>query len=216
MTNHHPTQDTKTCYIMQKEDIERFADTLADGFSEYSLFKYIFNGKNLRDKMRLFWTISLTVVPDTAICIADSKEANSVLVYFRPNSEEPGPLDYLKAGGLKMFYKIGLGSIIRLLRFGAETQRIAKRYKTSNDGYLWAFATRLDKQGQHYATPLIKTLLNHLDASGEGCYLETMKAEDVALYKHFSFQLKEQTTIQRGNLPLFAMLKSGNESKINL
>ena len=209
MTNHHPTPGTKACYIMQKEDIERFADTLADGFSEYSLFKYICNGKNVRDKMRLFWAVSLALVPDKAICIADSKEANSVLIYVRPNSKEPGLLDYLKAGGLKMYYKFGLGSIIRLLRFEAEAQQIAKRYKTSNDGYLWAFATRLDKQGQHYATPLVKALLNHLDASGEGCYLETMKAENVALYKHFSFQLMEQTSIQSGHLPLFAMLKPG-------
>ena len=209
--SNHPNPETKACYIMRQEDIERFADTLADGFSEYSLFKYICNGKNVRNKMRLFWAVSLALVPQGAICIADSKEANSVLIYVRPNSKEPGLFDYLRVGGLKMFYKFGIGSIIRLLRFEAEAQRVAKRYKTSNDGYLWAFATRLDKQGQHYGTPLVKALLNHLDASGEGCYLETMKAENVALYKHFSFQLMEQTSIQSGNLPLFAMLKPGRK-----
>ena len=73
----------RTCYIMQPEDIERFADTLADGFGQYSLFKYICGGKNVRDKMRLFWTVSLALAPDNAICMADSKEANSVLVYVR-------------------------------------------------------------------------------------------------------------------------------------
>lgn len=209
MISNHPNPKMSSCYIMQQKDIERFADTLADGFSEYSLFKYICNGKNVRDKMRLFWAVSLALVPERAICIADSKEANSVLIYVRPNSKEPDLLDYLKTGGLKMFYKFGFGSIIRMLRFEAEAQRVAQRYKTSNNGYLWAFATRLDKQGQHYATPLMKALLNHLDASGEGCYLETMKTENVALYKHFSFQLMEQTSIQSGHLPLFAMLKPG-------
>ena len=162
MISNHPSPDTKACYIMQQEDIERFADTLADGFCEYSLFKYICNGKNIRNKMRLFWAVSLALVPERAICIADSKEANSVLIYVRPNSKEPGLFDYLRTGGLKMFYKFGIGSIVRLLRFEAEAQRVAKRYKTSNDGYLWAFATRLDKQGQHYATPLVKALLNHI------------------------------------------------------
>ena len=81
---------------MQQEDIERFADTLANGFSEYSLFKYICNGKNVRNKMRLFWAVSLALVPQGAICIADSKEANSVLIYVRPNSKEPGLFDYLR------------------------------------------------------------------------------------------------------------------------
>ena len=195
---------------MQHDDIERFADTLADGFSQYNLFKYLCNGTYDLEKMRLFWRVSLAVLPPNAICIADSKEANSVLIYTRPQSEEAKPLPYLKAGGLKMVFKWGIRGIIRLLRFDAEAQRVAKQYKTANDGYLLAFATRLDKQGQHYGKPLIQALLKHLDASGEGCYLETLKAENVALYQHFSFQLKEKTSILSGNLNMFAMLRPGN------
>ena len=195
---------------MQQDDIERFADTLADGFSQYNLFKYLCNGTYDLEKMRLFWRVSLAVLPPNAICIADSKEANSVLIYTRPQSEEAKLLPYLKAGGLKMVFKWGIRGIIRLLRFDAEAQRVAKQYKTANDGYLLAFATRLDKQGQHYGKPLIQALLKHLDASGEGCYLETLKAENVALYQHFSFQLKEKTSILSGNLNMFAMLRPGN------
>ena len=195
---------------MQHDDIERFADTLADGFSQYNLFKYLCNGTYDLEKMRLFWRVSLAVLPPNAICIADSKEANSVLIYTRPQSEEAKLLPYLKAGGLKMVFKWGIRGIIRLLRFDAEAQRVAKQYKTANDGYLLAFATRLDKQGQHYGKPLIQALLKHLDASGEGCYLETLKAENVALYQHFSFQLKEKTSILSRNLNMFAMLRPGN------
>ena len=195
---------------MQHDDIERFADTLADGFSQYNLFKYLCNGTYDLEKMRLFWRVSLAVLPPHAICIADSTEANSVLIYTRPQSEEAKLLPYLKAGGLKMVFKWGLRGIIRLLRFDTEAQRVAKQYKTANDGYLLAFATRLDKQGQHYGKPLIQALLKHLDASGEGCYLETLKAENVALYQHFSFQLKEKTSILSGNLNMFAMLRPGN------
>ena len=195
---------------MQHDDIERFADTLADGFSQYNLFKYLCNGTYDLEKMRLFWRVSLAVLPPNAICIADSKEANSVLIYTRPQSEEAKLLPYLKAGGLKMVFKWGIRGIIRLLRFDTEAQRVAKQYKTANDGYLLAFATRLDKQGQHYGKPLIQALLKHLDASGEGCYLETLKAENVALYQHFSFQLKEKTSILSGNLNMFSMLRPGN------
>ena len=193
------------CYIMQHEDIERFADTLADGFSKYNLFEYICNDKYSHDKMSLFWAVSIALITDNAICIADSKEANSVLIYIRPKSKEPNTLCYLKAGGLKMLFKLGLRSSIKLLRFDAEAHKIAQRHRSDNDGYLMAFATRLDKQGQHYGKPLIDALLQYLDASGEGCYLETLKAGNVDLYKHFQFELKEQANIKSGNLTLFAM-----------
>ena len=111
-----------------------------------------------------------------------------------------------------MLLKIGFRGIVRLMRFEAVSQKVAKRHKTANDGYLMAFATRLDKQGQHYGSPLVQALLNHLDASGEGCYLETLKAGNVALYEHFSFQLREQVNLQSGQLTMFSMLRPGNRS----
>ena len=160
--------------------------------------------------MRLLWEVSLALLPDNAICIADSKDANSVLIYIPPKSKEPDLLDYMKAGGLKMLFKFGIRRIVRLTRFNIEIEQVAKRYRAANDGYLLAFATRLNKQGQHYGKPLITALLNHLDASGESCYLETLEAKNIALYQHFSFQLEGQTDSQMGNLTIFAMRRPGN------
>ena len=190
---------------MQRGDIQRFASTLADGFSQYSMFKHVCYGAYDQDLMRLFWEVSLAILPDNAICIADSKDANSVLAYIPPKSKDPSLLDYIKAGGMKMFFKFGLRRISRLTRFNIEIEQVGKRYRATNDGYLMAFATRFDKQGQHYGKPLITALLNHLDASGESCYLETLEAKNVALYQHFSFQLTGQTESKMGDLTLFAM-----------
>ena len=197
---------------MQNEDIQRFATTLADGFSQYNMFEHVCYGSYNHDLMRLFWEVSLALLPDNAICIADSKEANSVLAYIPPHSKDPGLLDYVKAGGMKMFLKFGLRRIVRLTRFNIEIEQVAKRYRTADDGYLMAFATRLDKQGQHYGKPLITALLNHLDATGESCYLETLEAKNVALYQHFSFQLTGQTESKMGGLTLYSMRRPGNST----
>ena len=74
---------------MQREDIQRFATTLADGFSQYNMFKYICYGTYNHDLMRLFWEVSLALLPDNAICIADSKDANSVLAYTLLKAKNP-------------------------------------------------------------------------------------------------------------------------------
>ena len=199
------------CYIMKREDLMRFADTLADGFYGYGLFEHVCNGKYDHYKMSLSWAVSIALVADNAICIADSKDINSVLIYVPPKNKEPNILSYIKAGGLKMLLKLGLRMVIKLLRFEVEAQKVAERYKTDNDGYLKAFATRLDKQGQHYGKPLIEALLRYLDTSGEGCYLETLKAGNVDLYRHFQFELKEEVNLKLGDLTMFAMLRSGDK-----
>lgn len=208
--NIHSAPAFKERYVMQHADIQHFATTLADGFSQYNMFKHVCYGTYNHDMMRLFWEVSLAILPDNAICIADSKDANSVLIYIPPKSKEPSLLDYIKAGGVKMFFKFGIRRIVRLTRFNIEIAQIAKRYRAANDGYLMTFATCHDKQGQHYGKPLITALLNHLDASGESCYLETLEAKNIALYEHFSFQLEGQTDSQMGNLTLFAMRRPAN------
>lgn len=199
------------CYIMQQEDIESFADTLADGFSHYNIFEYVCNGVYDSEKMKLFWGFYLSLFTKNAICIADSEEINSVLIYIRPNTKEPGVLSYLRAGVLKLCFKVGLRLTWRLIHFDAEAQVFAKRYQTANDGYLLAFATRHDKQGQHYGSPLINALVNYLDHSGEGCYLETLKAENIGIYEHFGFTLKEKSTLKMSGFTLFAMHRKARE-----
>ena len=128
-----------------------------------------------------------------------------------PRSKEPGLLSNMKAGIVGLVFKIGLRRSVRLSRFDAEAQKVARRYKAADDGYLFAFATRLDKQGQNYGKPLIKALLNYLDATGQGCYLETLKPENVGMYEHFSFRLKEKVKIKSGNLTLFALHRPKSE-----
>ena len=203
--NVNHTSFFKDCYVMQRGDVERFADALADGFSQYELFKYACRGKYDRRKMSHFWAFNIVLNSPDAICIADSKEVNSVLIYIPPRSKEPGLLSYLKAGVVKMAFKTGVRRSILLSRFDAEAQKIAQRYKAADDGYLFAFATRLDKQGQNYGKPLMKALLHYLDATGQGCYLETLKPENVGMYEHFSFRLQDEIKIKTDNLTLYAM-----------
>ena len=203
--NHAPF--FKDCYVMQRGDVERFADALADGFSQYELFKYACRGKYDRRRMSHFWAFNIVLNSPDAICIADSKEVNSVLIYIPPRSKEPGLLSYLKAGVVRMAFKTGMRRSILLSRFDAEAQKVAQRHKDADDGYLFAFATRSDKQGQNYGKPLMNALLRYLDAMGQGCYLETLKPENVKLYEHFSFRLKEEAAIKSGNLTLFAMYR---------
>lgn len=192
---------------MQPDDIGNFARVLADGFSHYPLFEYVCGRNYDYRKIELLWELLITLSTGNIISIADSKDANSVLIYILPNTPQPKFFSYLRAGGIKVLFKLGLGPVIRLLRFESYAQTIASKYKTSNDGYILAFATRLDKQGQHYGKRLMNALSRYLDASGQGCYIETLKKDNVAFYECFDFELREQTIMPKSKLQVFAMLR---------
>ena len=54
------------CYKMQQADIERFAQTLADGFRGYALFEHVCNGKYSYEKMKAFWIFFAALHPVTS------------------------------------------------------------------------------------------------------------------------------------------------------
>lgn len=154
----------KDIYLMQLDDISRFTATLADVFPYSStsaaesttMTRWAYSGH-----CRLpFCQIMPSALPTaripfgTNLCPSTKQGSRSILLS--------------KKRGLKMVFQFGIRSIIRLLHFEAEAKRVAKRHQTANDGYLMAFATRIDKLGQHYGKPLIEALLSYLDASGEG------------------------------------------------
>ena len=51
--NIHSIPAFKGCYVMQREDLRRFAATLADGFSQYNMFKHVCNGTYDHDLISL-------------------------------------------------------------------------------------------------------------------------------------------------------------------
>lgn len=195
------------CHIMQPEDIESFADTLTDGFSTYNLFIQILGGVYDKEKMKLFWTTFIHLLKDDSICLADNSYIHSVLFYTLPKSKEHGLFSYIRCGGIKLLFKMGIRSIIRFLQFDNDIKKYKNKYQGDNDGYLFAFATHLKEQHHGYGATLLRHLLNYLDANNLGCYLETFDEENIGLYEHFGFELMEQGNIRLNNFPLFAMYR---------
>lgn len=203
------------CYTMQPKDVEAFAEILADGFSNYSLFKQILGGVYDKEKMKLFWKTSILVSKNDSIFLADSEEIHSVLIFTQPKSKEHGIFSYLRNGGIKLIIKIGIKSIIRFLQFNDDIQKYKNKYQGDNDGYLLAFATDTNKQHHGYGKKTLNALLKYLDSNNIGCYLETFDEENINLYKHFGFELMEQSNIRLDNLPLMAMYRRSKHFNSN-
>lgn len=185
--------------------MERFCEVMADGFSRYRLFEWVCGNKYDNAKMSLFWRVTIELAGNSAICLADSAELNSVLVYLKPEYNEPSLWDYLRKGGITLLWKMGLRSAVRLLSFDGAAKRVSKKYRTEGCGYIVGFATQIDRQGCGYGSRPINALLRYLDQRGEGCYIETLRRENVAIYEHYGFQLMEQCDFTQADLTLYAM-----------
>lgn len=185
--------------------MERLYATMADGFSHYRLFEWVCGKEYDMTKMSLFWRITIELADEAAVCLADSAELNSVLVYLKPEYEEPSLWDYLRKGGVSLLWNMGLRSAMRLLTFDSAAKRISQQYRTEGCGYIVGFATRVDRQHCGYGSRPMKALLRYLDERGESCYIETLRKENLAIYEHYGFHLMEQHNFAPADLTIYAM-----------
>ena len=75
------------------------------------------------------------------------------------------------------------------------------------DWYLYNLSILPEAQGKGIATKLLRPMLDFCDRENTVCYLETNKESNVALYKHFEFQLAEQDLVPGSNVMHYAMTR---------
>lgn len=92
------------------------------------------------------------------------------------------------------------------------TERLAekakKRYAPAHHMYLALLAVRPDCQGKGLAAALLRPMLRRLDEARLAAWLETQNLKNVALYRHFGFEVVDQAIIRGAGKPLYFMLRN--------
>lgn len=199
--------ELKDFFIMQKKDIESFADCFADGFCGCTLMNYFYGGECDEKKTGLIWEVSMRAYNGQLLGIADSEHLNAAALFAPPEAEYPDLLTYIKAGGLKLVQAFGLKGSARMQNFETFAEKIKKKYKTKNCWYLFGFVSRRESRGQGCGSKVLSPMLAYFDRTGQDCYLETLDEKNVALYEHFGFELMESVKLPESQLTLYAMLR---------
>lgn len=207
MTNTIP--EMKHCHVMQKNDIEAYAECFAHAFEGYSLFEYFSGRKYDVRKMMLFWKVLLTASREQSFCIGDAYYPNTVALFYPPDYKDAGFLQYIKAGGWKIMFRFGLRSTAQMLRFEALAEKIKAKYAPEKCWYLYGYVTRPEFRNQGCGSRILKPILDYFDATGQACYLETLKEENVSLYGHYGFSLAESSRVPGTDMTLYAMVRNG-------
>ena len=62
-------------------------------------------------------------------------------------------------------------------------------------------------QGKGFASKLIKPMLARIDKQELPCFLETVDERDVAIYKHFGFNVVDESVVPATGMTSWAMLR---------
>ena len=195
-------------YIVKKEDLDRLADIAADAYQDYPLHNWFTNGKYDKKASKLIMQISLKTMTEDAVIYADSEEMNGFAVWLPIGFAGSKTIPFLVNGGLALILHSGPGIIGRLLTYENYAMNLKKDFTDNYDWYLYNLSIKKDAQGKGIASKLLRPMLQFCDDEKMVAYLETNKASNVDLYKHYNFELKKEELIPKTTVTHYAMVRN--------
>ena len=195
-------------YIVKKEDLDRLADIAADAYQDYPLHNWFTGGKYDKKASELIMQISLKTMTEDAVIYADSEEMNGFAVWLPFGFTGSKTLPFLLNGGLELILHSGPGIIGRLLTYENYAMNLKKQYTDNYDWYLYNLSIKKDAQGKGIASKLLRPMLQFCDDEKMVAYLETNKASNVDLYKHYGFDLKREEPIPKTDVTHYSMVRT--------
>ena len=194
-------------YIVQEKDLDRLAEIAADAYRDYPLHNWFTNGKYDEKASKLIMQISLKTMTADAVIYADSEEMNGFAVWLPFGFTGSETMPFLMNGGFRLILRSGPGIIGRLLTYETYAMNLKKEFTDHYDWYLYNLSIKKDAQGKGIASKLMRPMLQFCDNERMVAYLETNKETNVALYRHYGFDLMKEELIPKTPVMHYAMVR---------
>ena len=113
----------------------------------------------------------------------------------------------LRSVPLSVLFNMGQESGRQMKAYADYIDNVHKRLAPFPHRFLQVIGVDPAYQGRGYASRLLLPALARAGRDGLPCYLETLDEKDVAIYRHFGFEVIEQSRVPRTNLTNWAMLR---------
>ncbi|MGD0803700.1 MAG: GNAT family N-acetyltransferase [Candidatus Bathyarchaeia archaeon] len=181
---------------LRREDIPRLSEVLAQAFSTDPVLDWAMRPDDgrisaLRDMFRRGMQGNLRYGVETT-----TTDLNACAIWAPPEAlnESRSPLDPI----LTLPYLIGYSGFGRLRRMIAFSNACDEKRPHAPHQYLDFIGVHPDKQGQGYASALLRYTLTRLDMNGVPAYLESSNPRNNPLYQRHGFKIIEEIQLPDG------------------
>ena len=194
-------------YLVSPKDLDQLAKGSADSYLDYPLHNWLMGGKYDPVASELLMRVSLRTMTEDAVIYADSEELNGFAAWIPFGYEGTKTLPFLMKGGLRLILHSGPGIIRKLVTYDNYAMNLKKEFTDNYDWYLFNLSIKKDAQGKGIASKLMRPMLQFCDDERMVAYLETNKAANVEIYRHYGFELMREELIPTSPVMHYAMVR---------
>lgn len=182
--------------LFGKENWENYIRTAIDAYRDYALFKHIFRGRYDEKTFSRMMAVDFKSRMSIMAGLASGEAYESITLLEPPGSRRTGMPDYFRAADLPAYTLLAHPEMYRLNAFERFARKAREPFLDRDTWYLYVFATQRRFQGMGHGKKLMQFVLSFANARGFRICLETNDAGNVALYRHFGFDLVHYSQYQ--------------------
>ena len=195
-------------YKLQKKDIQKATNVIANAFSDDPMRKIIFNDE---DKNRVITEIMLRFCMKYGNIYSTSGDFEGVLA-IAPHDKEMNVWRIIRSGAF--FLSMKLASYAEKMK--AMSVPIEEAKKDLNLGeyiYLFIIGVSQEFQGKGFGGKLLRAVIEKAELERKPIYLETQKEENVKLYEKYGFDVRKKIILPGLNIPMWLMVRDIKRGK---
>ncbi|HMQ29745.1 MAG TPA: GNAT family N-acetyltransferase [Chloroflexaceae bacterium] len=187
-------------------DVGAAAEVLARAFVHDPLWCYLFPepGQRAALVLQAFRAFAPSLIAD-AVALGVGAPLEGVAVWSPPDKAPPQPGALLSPGLLTLAFGPFLAALPRAAPIFSRFEALQRRHAPEPHYYLSIVGVVPGAQGRGLASALIRPVLAQADARGLTAYTETMTPENVPLYQHYGFVVREEAPVAAGELRIWAL-----------
>ena len=193
--------------VPRKTQVKEIAKVLSRAFFNYPTFVVsIPNEEKRKRNLHVLFESMVKYCMKYGEIFVTSEELEGVMLCLTPELPKISSWKMIKCGAIKIPFKLGFNFVQKQEHMDKIMEEMRKTHAPFPHTYLWVIAVDPSFQNQKFSSKLIQYLLKNLNEKNLSCYLETVKSENVDIYKHFGFVLKEARIIPEINITTYSML----------
>ena len=174
-------------HVVQKKDLAAAARVMAAAFSDDASIRYLLGGEKEGGSDWKYFLCVLKAVWGKCVMLSGDEQMSCLLILFPPRLKAVPAIPFLLNGGAALCRTFGAGLFLRSLNYENNCRAVKSRHVIAGTWYCMCFAVAPQRQGQGMGSRLIRPVLDVLERDGAPLYLETHKAVNVDIYRHFGF-----------------------------
>ena len=193
---------------VKKKHIPLAVETFVKAFYDDPLAIYMFGKESDRSVcLRNYFNFRIKYGVLFGEVYASSLNFEGLAVWISNENIKMTNWKMVRAGGMKLFSKMGSGMISKMMEIEKYTSEIHHHYVNIPHWHLTPIGVNPEHQGKGYGSTLMRAMLNRFDKDKIACFLETQSKKNVEIYKRYGFEIVEEGIIPKVNLQHWAMIR---------